>query len=129
MKLVRQDGHPNACWLACFAMFTDSDLATVIGIAGNDERHNFDGHERVTKHFGLKLAKSCKTEGYGDNCLGGLMRQHPVLFCSWSSCLDPNYAHETLIHDGHNFDPLFGVDPQYRWDKYVSRVRIYERQP
>lgn len=129
MKLVRQDGHPTACWLACFAMFVDSDLGTVIEIAGNDERRNFEGANRVMAHFGLEHVRSVKTEGYGNNCLGGLMRQHPVLFCSWSSCLDPSYAHETLVADGHNFDPLFGIDPSYPWDRYVSKVTVYERHP
>jgi hypothetical protein len=110
-------------------MIAGVDLDVVIAVAGNDERWNFDGHERVLKHFGLQLVNSFVTAGYGDKCLGGLMRQHPVLVCSWSSCLDPSYAHETVVTEGRNFDPLFGVDPSYPWDRYVSRVRIYEREP
>lgn len=127
MNLVMQHPYPDACWLACLAMLVNSNIEEIVRIAGTAERWNFDGQDRVMKHFGLKLSRACVTEGYGDRCLGGLMRQHDYLVCTWSSCLRPEYAHCTVVHGGHNFDPWNGMDPSYSWDTYVSRVAVYER--
>jgi hypothetical protein len=106
-------------------MVAGCEMEDAVRVAGTTSRWNFDAHERFVDHYGLLLQNSYVTEGYGSRCLGALMKKHDVLVCCWSSCLDPQYAHDTVVFDGHNYDPWRGMDPQYPWDKYVSRAKVY----
>jgi hypothetical protein len=108
-------------------MFVGIDMPTAVDIAGGADHWNTDQHDRFTSHFKLKLRSVVVTRGYGEQCLGALMRSYPTLFACWSSCINPSYAHETLLHDQHNLDPWHSLDPTYPWHLYVSRVKIYEK--
>ena len=128
MKLVMQHPHPEACALACVAMIADSDLETVIKMAGTNARAGQDVCARVLKGFGLELLEVCFTHAVGETCMGGLMHRHKTLLCELSSCLDPGYAHAVVVHEGQCYDPNAGMNPSYSWDKYISHVRVFGRK-
>lgn len=127
MKLVLQHPYPRACELACLAMLCDTDLATIIRIAGTDHEPDQSQRQPVLEHFGLGFVAGYVTEGMGNHAIGALMRRHPTLLCSLSSYTDVNFAHAIVIHEGQCYDPSDGMNPVYPWHRYISRVRIYEK--
>lgn len=129
ITFVSQHPYPDGCWLACLAMLVGIDMEEAVRAAGGAHRFNFDEHDRFCAAFGLKLRRCVVVEGYGEKCLGALVRGHEVVIACWSSCIDPGYAHETLISGSRCYDPWCGVDPSYPWHRYVSRAKIYVRSP
>lgn len=125
MKLVSQHPHPKACVLACIAMLERVTLDTVIGLAGSPEPPDYETRMRIAKFFGRErtyMTQSVPVIYWGTDSLMELMRQASTYIVSVNSCLDPNFAHAAILHERELYDPFYGMNPQYPWDKTITRV-------
>lgn len=128
MKLVLQHPYPIACLLACIAMLEGVTLEEVIRIAGSSEPPYGEPAKRLKAHFGTDYV--CLSgpiiQGWGERTLGGFIREGKTMIGSVSSCIDPNYSHAVVIHEGRLYDPWHGIDPSWRWDRYIGSVTFHE---
>lgn len=125
MELIRQEGHPKACILACIAMVEGATLDEVIRVAGSDQPPSAEARTKIAWHFGreeMYQAKSYAVAHYSDQCLAQFMRDYRTLMVSLSSCVNPNFAHCAVLHEGNLYDPHYGYNPMYPWDITIMRV-------
>ena len=128
MKLVMQHPHPQACELACLAMLADVTLDDIIKLVGSPRKPDSPDAERVREALGLRIVDAMVVDGMGARCLGYLIPKHKTMIATLSSCVDVQFAHAVVIHGGQCYDPHWGMNPSWPWDKYISFVRIIEKK-
>ena len=126
MKLIMQHPHPKACVLACIAMVEGVNLETVIALAGDPGQPNYDTRLKIAKHFGRQYGymSECGVpiQFWGEGNLMDMMRAHETLLVSVNSITDPNFSHAAVIHQRQLYDPHYGMNPTWEWDKVLSRA-------
>lgn len=120
MKLVLQGNYHNACQQACLAMIIGVPIEDIIALVGA-HRMGKTEHDLVFEKYGVSRADRCtKIEGIGLDSLVGLRKRNSTLMLSVYDCMDANYAHAVLLHEGNLYDPYLGLNPQWPWSRVIA---------
>ena len=122
MKLVLQGDYQNCCQQACVAMIANVPLMEIVSAVGS-ERIGLTEREVLGEKYNFVIDRwGYIVSAVGENCLGAITRKHELVWCNLSSWNDPSFAHVILIYKKEVFDPLYGHNPKWEYDKYISII-------
>jgi len=120
MKLVLQGQYQTACQQACLAMLADISIEDIIALVG-PKRMDQAEHDKVFEKYGVSRADRCtNVMGIGLDSLVGLRKRDPTLMLSLYDCMDANYGHAVLLHEGNLYDPYLGMNPSWSWSRHIA---------
>lgn len=103
-------------------MLLDVSLDAVIDLVGTDRLSSADKC-KVFAHYGANYdGVGYLVDAVGERALGALMREWSTLLAHVSDCRNPGFGHSVVVHAGDLYDPDAGLNPQWPWSRYVSRV-------
>lgn len=124
MKLVLQTTYNEACQQACCAMLAGVSLEEIISLVGPGRMGNVE-HEQVVARYGKGRANHGRFIEHftreNNALLGVLARDGDTHWLSVADCLDVQYAHAVLLHQGQLYDPWCGINPMWPWSRYIQR--------
>lgn len=103
-------------------MLAGVTLEEIISLVG-PERMAMREHEKVREKYRTGRADSgIMVQPMGQYCLGSLAKCNETLWLSVSDCIDPQYGHAVLLHQGQLYDPWCGMNPMWPWSRYVVKA-------
>lgn len=104
-------------------MICGVSLLEIIALVG-PERLAEGERQRVCEHFGVTIGDNYVVETYGNQSLSALSKHHKTMWVSVLDCVNPNFGHAVLFHDGNIYDPFYGINPQWPWSHRIASARV-----